>query len=136
MFDRGRARQAIFSNDADRFIFFDCIAEAVKQYCIEVHAYSSVMEELSEITGMTIAELRRDQRGPTGNAAKRFAVWALRERTTLSYAQIGEQLRMTESAVAKALAKRRRPLESVDKWSALWLTRHKEKFVVVLPAGK
>ena len=52
------------------------------------------------------------------------------------YAKIGKQLRMTESAVAKALAKRCRPLESVDKWSAEWQTRHKEKFTVVLPAGK
>jgi hypothetical protein len=105
VFDRGRARQAIFVDDADRFIFFDCIAE-----------------------------LKQGTRGRVGNPAKRFAVWALRERTLLSYAQIGRQMKMSESAVAKDLAKSRKQLELFERWSSEWLTRHEEKFEVVLPA--
>jgi hypothetical protein len=50
------------------------------------------------------------------------------------YAQIGKQMKMSESAVAKDLAKSRKQIELFERWSSEWLTRHEEKFEVVLPA--
>ena len=103
VFDRGRARQTIF------------------------------FDELSEIAGVSVSEMKRAKPGRQGNPAKRFAVWAIRERTRLSHAQIGKLLGMTASAVAKDLRKSRKHLAVIDQWSAQWLERHEEKFEVLLP---
>ncbi len=73
------------------------------------------------LTGATPDELRRAVRGPRANPARRFAVWALRQSTSMSQSEIGRHLGMSANQVAKVLS-RMRPGQSVelDAWQAAW----------------
>jgi len=85
----------------------------------------AVLARIRAITGATAESLRRRERGPKANPARRFAAWALNRETNLGHREIGELLRMSASAVAKLRArfsteggpKERKPIATwIDAW--------------------
>lgn len=78
---------------------------------------------VGDVTGTTSAELRRAVCGPGANPARRFAVWALKDRTALTHAEIGSALRMSPQQVAHVLRRLRMGVEPFRGWSSLWRER-------------
>jgi REP element-mobilizing transposase RayT len=78
-----------------------------------------------EVTGTTLEDLRRRERGPGANSARRFAVWALNRTTTLNQSEIGDFLEMSTTQVAKLLSRLRRSQQPppLDQWMAAWRER-------------
>jgi hypothetical protein len=70
---------------------------------------------------MTRKELRRGMRGPKGNPARRFAVWALGKDTLLTHAELGNLLGMTGASVAKDLAIPHKDIDAFSDWAEAWL---------------
>ncbi|MCU0664049.1 MAG: hypothetical protein MUC50_17190 [Myxococcota bacterium] len=70
---------------------------------------------------MTRKELRRGVRGPKGNPARRFAVWALAKDTLLTHAKLGNLLGMTGASVAKDPARPHKHIDSFSDWAEAWL---------------
>lgn len=62
-----------------------------------------VLELVCELTNASLGELKQARRGPRANPARRFAVWALRENTLLTSAQIGQLLGMTHGQVSNVI---------------------------------
>jgi REP element-mobilizing transposase RayT len=78
---------------------------------------------VGEVTGATITELREAVCGPGANPARRFAVWALKDRTALTHAEIGSALRMSPQQVAHVLRRLRFDVEPFRGWISLWRER-------------
>ncbi|MDD5308216.1 MAG: transposase [Deltaproteobacteria bacterium] len=74
---------------------------------------------VAEVTGASPAELRRAPMGPRANPARRFAVWALKRRTTLTHEEIGRALSMSAGQVAHVL----RRLKTREEPFCTWIAR-------------
>jgi putative transposase len=75
---------------------------------------------ICEVTGARLADLRRAAMGPRANPARRFAVWALKRRTTLTHGEIGRVLSMSTGQVAHVLRRLRTREEPFGTWIARW----------------
>ena len=53
---------------------------------------TDALERIQRITGADKKELKKATRGPMANPARRFAVWALRNATRMTQAEIGDIL--------------------------------------------
>ncbi len=79
------------------------------------------MQRIRELTGASGEELTAVRHGPGGNAARRFAAWALSESTLLTQTRIGQELGMSAANAAKAAARvRRSRREPLASWKARW----------------
>ena len=83
---------------------------------------SPVLEAVRALTGADLAALQRGGRGPAANPARRFAVWALRQHTDLSQAEIAGLLAMSTRQVQNVeLRLRRGATEPVAGWVRRWV---------------
>ena len=83
------------------------------------------LREVKELTGSSLAELRRPGMGPGANPARRFAVWALWETRMLTHAQIGKALVMSTMHVSKVLSRLKHVVPSpIDVWQKKWKKMH------------
>ena len=81
----------------------------------------AVLERVQSLTGASREQILSPARGPGANAARRFAVWALRRSTLLSQAEIGRTLGMTAPHVATLLARLgRKTPEPLMAWMSAW----------------
>ena len=78
------------------------------------------LERVREITGATPPQLRRSERGPRANPARRFAVWALKRSTLLTHREIGTALGMSPEQAAQVLRKLRTREEPLKTWILQW----------------
>jgi REP element-mobilizing transposase RayT len=76
---------------------------------------------ICEVTGETEAVLRLAVMGPRANPARRFAVWALKQRTTLTHREIGRVLAMSADQIAHVLSRIRFARKPLKTWKAKWL---------------
>ncbi len=85
---------------------------------------AAVERAICEVTGATSEELRTSKKGPRANPARRFAVWAIRQSTALSYGEIAHLLDMSPNQVAKVVQRMRPGGDPViDAWQADWSSR-------------
>jgi REP element-mobilizing transposase RayT len=73
-----------------------------------------------ELTATKAATLRKAVCGPGANPARRFAVWAFKDGTALTHAQIGAALRMSPQQVAHVLRRLRFDTEPFRSWIVRW----------------
>ena len=78
------------------------------------------LARVREITGATTSALRRSERGPRANPARRFAVWALRRSTLLTHREIGTALGMSPQQAAQVLRKLVTRGEPMKSWIQQW----------------
>ena len=78
------------------------------------------LQLVQQVTGANLAQLLVVERGRHANAARRFAVWALRDRTILTYRQIGALLSMSPQQVANVLSRFNRRRPQVAAWVNEW----------------
>lgn len=81
----------------------------------------SAVKLICKVTGEKEAELRAAVMGPRANPARRFAVWALKQRTLLTQKEIGSVLGMSAGQVAHVLRRIRFAKEPLTTWKAEWL---------------
>jgi hypothetical protein len=74
------------------------------------------------MTGTSLQEILKPQKGPGANPARRFATWALRQSTTCTQKEIADLLNMPRSQVASLLQRLRRNQQSADlvDWMKSW----------------
>jgi putative transposase len=87
-----------------------------------------VLDEVTRITGVGIADLRHKVMGPRANPARRFAIWALCRGTGLTQRQIGKLLNVSHLQVGKLLGRMRKKglkglKEPVKGWVNSWVER-------------
>jgi REP element-mobilizing transposase RayT len=82
-----------------------------------------VLAEVCEIAGINMGRLRKVERGPRANPARRFAVWALKKGTLMTHGEIGSLLRMSESQVGHVLRRFRAREEPLATWFEQWRER-------------
>jgi len=78
------------------------------------------LERIRRTAGVNMHKLRKAERGPRANPARRFAVWALRNATQLTQAEIGDTLGMSSSQVAHVLRRLNAKEEPISSWIAEW----------------
>jgi len=78
---------------------------------------------VAEMTGASTAELRKATMGPRANPARRFAVWALKQRTRLTHEEIGRALSMPAGQVAHVLRRLKLDEEPFRTWVEGWEER-------------
>lgn len=81
------------------------------------HDGEVVLEDVCRVADTTITHLRRSQRGPAANPARRFAVFALRKYTPLTHKEIGKTLSMSEYQVANVLRRYNKNEEPFRDWN-------------------
>ncbi len=88
-----------------------------------------VLQEVCELTGASMRELKRREMGPGANPARRFAAWALQRNGDQTYSQISRILEMPYSQVAKLLSKIRRDgaIGQLKEWMERWQARSPRK---------
>ena len=79
------------------------------------------LARISAVTGSELADLRSVVLGPRANPARRFAVWALKDRTQLTHAEIGTLLGMSTEQVSHVLRRISMREEPMAGWYAEWL---------------
>jgi len=79
------------------------------------------LERVTALTGMPREVLLTSRLGPSANAARRFAVWALRRQTLLTQKEVGSVLGMSTQQVAHVLRRLDLRAEPFDTWSDKWL---------------
>jgi len=87
--------------------------------------------DICQITGANASRLKESIRGPEGNPERRFAVWAFRTSSYLTYRQIGEQLNMTVQHVARDARRKRGSIERFEEWMNEWFERYRGKVSIV-----
>jgi DNA-directed RNA polymerase specialized sigma24 family protein len=80
----------------------------------------TALDRICRITGVDVARLKTIERGPRANPARRFAVWALRDGTQMTQAEIGDLLGMSSSQVAHVLRRLNRGEAPIADWIAKW----------------
>jgi putative transposase len=80
------------------------------------HSGDEVVDKICEIAGVSRNQLRKSIRGPGGNPARRFAVWALSRATRLTQREIGALLGMSATAAAKEFSRVGRALGEFREW--------------------
>lgn len=78
------------------------------------------LARIGEITGATARELRRTERGPRANPARRFAVWALKKGTLLTHREIGGLMGMSPQQVAHVLRRLDTKADPISGWISAW----------------
>jgi REP element-mobilizing transposase RayT len=78
------------------------------------------LARIREITGATMLELLRSERGPRANPERRFAVWALKRSTLLTHREIGTALGMSPQQAAQVIRKLRTREEPMKTWILQW----------------
>ncbi|MCP4601795.1 MAG: hypothetical protein GY847_14985 [Proteobacteria bacterium] len=116
------------SLDTGFFKRTEVVAKRHGQYKFETRLIppKKLLAHVSEITETSIRKILTARRGPNANPARRFAVYAFRQGTQLTQAQIGKQLNMTANQVANVLRCFRPNSNSMTKWtSMLYKITHK-----------
>ena len=81
-----------------------------------------VLRDVYRITESRIEDLRRNEKGPRANPARRFAVWALARGSNLSQREIGKLLDVPYNQVTRLLSRmRKKPQEPVAGWIKEWV---------------
>jgi len=75
---------------------------------------------VADVAGVKLAALRTTAMGPGANPARRFAVWALKRRTTLTHEEIGRTLSMSPGQVAHVLRRLKLDVEPFKTWASRW----------------
>jgi hypothetical protein len=83
------------------------------------------------ITGVGESRMKESIRGPGGNPERRFAVWAFRTSTYMTYRQIGEHLGMTVQHIARDVRRSRKGIEQFEEWTEEWLEKYPGKVSIV-----
>ena len=84
----------------------------------------AVIDDVAELAEVSTLHLLEPVRGRGGNAARRFAVWALRRSTDLTLAAIGVRLKMSLQSAAKSDERVEREVTGrIVGWKAAWLAR-------------
>jgi hypothetical protein len=83
-----------------------------------------VLTRALAITGLDEAAILAVRRGPGGNPAKRFLIWALWRGALLTHVAIGRRLGMTGGHVGRVLSRLRQGqlAEPITAWQAAWRT--------------
>ena len=81
-----------------------------------------VLSDVCNMTGTSLQEILKPQKGAGANPARRFATWALRQSTACTQKQIAELLKMPRSQVTSLLQRLRRNQQSADlsNWMKSW----------------
>ena len=81
-----------------------------------------VLDVVYQITGSNRDTILETKKGPGANPGRRFAVWALKRHTGLTYAGIGKLLKMSSTQVAKVVSRLRQntPASPVREWILEW----------------
>ena len=87
--------------------------------------------DICRISKVDASRLTKSIRGTGGDPERRFAVWAFRTSTHLTYRQIGEQLKMTPEHVARDVRRNRKKIEQFEEWADNWLERYISKVSIV-----
>ncbi len=82
----------------------------------------TLLANISEITGADYTQLRETRMGQRGNPARKFAAWALRESTSLTYGEIGALLEIHADQVGNLLRRleKEAPHPEIRKWQQAW----------------
>ncbi|MDJ0762186.1 MAG: transposase [Myxococcota bacterium] len=80
----------------------------------------TIILRICEICGTSQDRLKESIRGPKGNPERKFAVWALRHGTHMTYREIGEVLNMTTDHVAHSVRKMASSDKRMEDWKAEW----------------
>lgn len=84
-------------------------------------APATILAHVVRVTGCSLGDLTRHQRGPGANPARRFAVWALRYDARFTFREIGLQVDMRAPQVAKVLERiERAPGKVLLEWMKAW----------------
>ncbi|MBW2736719.1 MAG: hypothetical protein JRH20_30400 [Deltaproteobacteria bacterium] len=79
-----------------------------------------VLKRICDSTKSNMKRLRQVEHGPRANPARRFAVWALRDRTQLTHREIGGLLGMSECQVSQVLRRLNTKSEPIRTWISHW----------------
>ncbi len=80
-----------------------------------------VLNAIAGHTGTPVDQIRRSESGPRANPARRFAVWALRNTSYLSQAEVGRLLDMSLRQVQNIEQRLKRDVkEPIRSWIATW----------------
>lgn len=80
-----------------------------------------VLDAIAVHTGTPVDQIRRAESGPRANPARRFAVWALRNTSALSQAEVGRVLEMSLRQVQNVEQRLKRDAkEPIRGWIASW----------------
>lgn len=87
-----------------------------------------VLNEVTRITGVGVAELRQTIMGPGANPARRFAIWALYRGAGITQREIGKILNVPYYQVGKLLCRMRKQglkglKEPIKGWVNSWVER-------------
>ncbi len=87
-----------------------------------------VLQEIMEVTGMSLSALCRKEMGPGANPARRFAIWALYRAADITQREIGKLLDVSHYQVGKVLGRMRKQgvrglSEPAKGWVNSWLER-------------
>lgn len=88
---------------------------------------SDALAVVAEVTNTAVDSLRQSALGRSANPARRFAVWALSQATTLTQRDIGRALDMSTRQVANTLHRWSPEKEPLRSWVASWHKRMKVK---------
>ncbi len=84
-------------------------------------AAEPVLNAIAVHTGTPVDQIRRAEAGPRANPARRFAVWALRNTSSLSQAEVGRLLDMSLRQVQNVEQRLKRDAkEPIRGWMATW----------------
>jgi REP element-mobilizing transposase RayT len=86
------------------------------------HSIEKTLERIGELTGADASELRRRERGPGANPARRFAMWALSRRCGITHREIADALDVSPCQVGRVLSGlRRQPArDPIKGWMQRW----------------
>ncbi len=89
---------------------------------------AELIRAVLQVTGVNAEELALARRGPGGNPARRFAVWALAESTDLRHRDIATALGMSPAHVATLLSRTRSGnVSHPTQWVREWRMRYPGK---------
>lgn len=82
----------------------------------------TVLQRIQKLTGAGMRKLRRRERGPGANPARRFAVWALNRGTSITHREIADTLNVSYHQVGRILGqlRQRKPAEPIRSWMDTW----------------
>ena len=84
-----------------------------------------VLQDVCQITGANLTHIKKADKGPRANPARRFAIWALYWGAGLKHREIAQKLHVPLYQVSKLLSRLRKGTKSqpLRQWMDEWLTR-------------
>ena len=79
-----------------------------------------MLAAVCEIADVELSDIKRSRRGPGVNRARRFSVWAMRNKPLLTQAGIGKIIGMSANQVANVLRRLNLNQEPVAQWIESW----------------